>query len=98
LGSGIGFSYLEIDGTSNVLSIEDDTFEFAWNLGAGVNYALTEKVELSVGYRYVGLGEQKIDIFLGAANQNTKLEFTPQVHELRVQIRIEVFEFLNSWR
>ena len=98
LGSGIGFSYLDINGTSNVLSGNEELFAFAWNVGAGVNYALTDKVDLSVGYRYVGLGEQDVDIELGGVDFGDKLTYDPQIHELRVQIRIQVFEFLNPWR
>lgn len=98
IGSGIGFSHNEIDGTSNVLNGSDDFFDFAWNVGAGFNYALTDSVDLSAGYRYVGLGNQSVDILNGATDTNRKLKFTPQVHELRVQIRVEVYEFLSPWR
>lgn len=98
LGSGIGFSYLEIDGTSNVLSGSDKLFAFAWNVGAGFNYALTESVDISTGYRYVGLGEQEVDIKLSGVDTGDQLTYTPQVHEFRVQLRVEVFDFLSPWR
>lgn len=97
LGYGIGFSALEIEGTDNVLSGSRDIYDFAWNVGAGVNYALTELVDLSVGYRYVGLGDQKIDLFQGVAPDGD-VKFEPQIHELRVQIRVEVYDFLSPWR
>ncbi len=90
-------SALEIEGTNNVLSGKEEIYDFAWNVGAGVNYALTEFVELSVGYRYVGLGKREIDLFQRVAPDGD-VKFDPQIHELRVQIRVEVFEFLSPWR
>ena len=97
VGSGVGFSYLEIDGTSNTLTASDEIYGFAWNVGTGFNYALTEKVELSAGYRFVGLGEQDLDLFNGPAATG-EITYTPEVHEFRVQVRVEVYEFLSPWR
>ena len=99
LGAGIGFSALELEGSSNVLSGDDTIIDFAWNVGAGVNYALTDTVDLSAGYRFVGIGAQEIDITNGGVPvAGAGVEYDSQIHELRVQIRVEVFEFLNPWR
>lgn len=99
LGWGIGLSVLEIDGSDNVaLSGSDDIYDFAWNVGTGVNYALTDKVDLSIGYRYLGLGKQKIDLDGGGAPVGGDVEFDPDVHEFRVQIRVEVYDFRSPWR
>ena len=98
VGAGVGAGFLEIDGTSNVLSGDDDPIDFAWNVGIGLNYALTESASLSAGYRYVGLGKHDIDLRGGVPGPNDEVEFDPQVHEFRVAIRIRVFEFLNPWR
>lgn len=97
-GWGVGFSYLEIEGTSNIVSGSDDIFDFAWNVGAGLNYALTDHVDLSGGYRYVGLGKQEIDMFLTGGGQEGTVDYDPNVHELRVQIRVKVHDFLSPWR
>jgi hypothetical protein len=61
-GTGIGFSSVEIDGTSNAVSGDDDSIAFAWNAGFGVNYAFTDHVCLRSGYRYVSVGERTIDL------------------------------------
>ena len=93
LGWGVGLSVLEIDGSDNVaLSGSDDIYDFAWNVGAGVNYALTDKVDLSIGYRYLGLGKQKIDLDDGGGAPGGDVEFDPDVHEFRMQIRVEVYD------
>lgn len=98
VGTGIGFSVLDIDGTSNVVSGDDDPIDFAWNVGAGINYALTRSVLLSAGYRYVGLGKHEIDLAGGVPGPNDEVEYDPQVHEFRASIRIRVWDFLSPWR
>lgn len=98
IGAGVGVGFLDIDGTSNVLSGDDQPIDFAWNVGAGINYALTRRVLISAGYRYVGLGKHEIDLTGGVPGPNDELEFDPQVHEFRAGLRIRVFDFLSPWR
>jgi len=98
LGGGIGFAALDIDGTSNVLSGDDDPIDFAANVGIGLNYALTRNIAISAGYRFVWLGEPEIDLRGGVPGPNDEVKFEPEVHEFRVALRIRVFEFLSPWR
>ena len=54
---------------------------------------------LAVGYRYLGLGEPKVDAkgqLPGGGSDS--VEFALDVHELRVALRIQVFEFPSPWR
>lgn len=100
IGGGVGFSSLEIDGNDNIYSGSDDFIDFAWNVGAGLNYELSERVSLSAGYRYVGLGDQKIDLVSRSVTPgpNDELEYDLDVHEFRAQVRVRVYDFLNPWR
>jgi len=98
LGAGIGFSAIELDATSNAVSADDDSIDFAWNVGVGLNYAVSDRISLSTGYRFVGLGERTVDLIGGATDPRDDVDFDPDVHELRVAIRIRVFEFLSPWR
>jgi hypothetical protein len=99
-GTGIGLTaQMEIDGTSNVVSAQDDIVDFAWNVGTGINYQFNEKVKLAVGYRYLGLGEPVVDTrgpF--APGGNDEVDYKLDVHELRVAVRVLVFEFPSPWR
>jgi hypothetical protein len=100
-GVGIGFHATEFDGTTNAIDASDDVVDFAWNAGAGLSYALTDRVSLSAGYRYVGLGEQTIDFDSSSAapiSSGDDVEFDPEIHEFRVQLRVRVFNFLSPWR
>lgn len=100
LGAGVGVAaQMEIDGTSNVISANDDAVDFAWNVGTGFNVHLTERVTLGAGYRYVGFLDPEIDTegpF--APGPADKVEYKLDVHELRFAIRVRVFEFASPWR
>lgn len=100
VGTGIGLTaQMEIDGTSNVVSAQDDVVDFAWNVGTGINYQFTENIKLAVGYRYLGLGEPEIDARgQFAAGGDDSVQYDLDVHELRVALRINVFEFSSPWR
>ena len=98
-GAGIGLGALEIRGSDNVIDGADDIYDFAWNVGVGVNYALTDAVDLSVGYRYVGIGAQDIDLNnTGTPVVGASVEYDTHIHELRFQVRVGIYDFLNPWR
>ena len=62
VGAGIGYSWMK-----ETLKLADYGFpnesikdkDWGWNVGLGVGYALTEKVDLTLGYRYENLGKIK---------------------------------------
>jgi hypothetical protein len=99
VGVGVGFASFEFDGTANSIFAKENTIDFAWNVGVGFNYALTDAVGVNFGYRYVGLGKQKVDLRGPFAPTGAdQIEYDPQLHEFRVGIRIRVFEFFSPWR
>ena len=98
MGVGLGFSSVEIDGRSNIVSGDDDSISFAWNAGVGLTYALTENVILSTGYRYVDIGDRSIDLVGGTPGPNDEVDFIPDLHEFRVAIRVRVWDFFSPWR
>ena len=107
VGVGVGYAHTELSGTSNSGSASDDFDEFAWNAGIGFGYALTEHVDLSAGYRFLCLAGQQCmthdDGFeltpTGGGPQPTDfLEYDLLAHEVRVQFRVEVYDFLSPWR
>lgn len=101
LGVGIGMTpSMEIHGSTNVFLGNDDVIDFAWNAGTGFGYQLTERVALSAGYRYLGLGKPEIDIDEGGfpAGPNDQVKYELQGHEFRVAVRVRVFEFASPWR
>lgn len=59
VGAGIGYSWLKetLDATSVRLSAKDK--DWGWNIGLGVGYALSDHIDLTLGYRYEDLGRIK---------------------------------------
>lgn len=99
-GAGVGFHSTDFDGTSNVFAANDDVLDFAWNAGTGLSYAVTNRVSLSAGYRYVGIDSQTIDFKDNGApiNAGDDIDYETDIHEFRFQVRVRVFEFLSPWR
>ena len=102
VGAGVGFADMEVSGTSNLIQGSDDVLDFAWNAGVGINYALTDTVDLSAGYRYVGLPDVDADLLSDPGGVpfagNPDLGYESEVHELRVQLRVEIWDFRSPWR
>ena len=71
IGTGLGMGFINTKGSSKGLDTTNPTdswsdstgsknvTNFAWNVGAGLGYDLTENWTLDVGYRFVGLGSVK---------------------------------------
>ncbi len=56
---GVGYAYNKTDGYRGQFKGEGK-HNFAWNVGGGIQYALTDCVALDLGYRYVDLGDAHI--------------------------------------
>lgn len=59
VGAGIGYARLK-----NTLSYEDNSISkssnnFAWNVGAGVSYAVNRDVDIDLSYRFADYGDVK---------------------------------------
>ena len=103
-GVGIGHAHTDLRGVGGVLAASD---EFEWNAGVGIDYALTDFADLSAGDRSVCLACEKwmahdngFELMTtgGAVGANDYIEYDVRAHEFRVQVRVEVFEFLSPWR
>lgn len=100
-GSGVGFTDLEIRGTDNVFSGNDSSLDFAWTVGTGINYALTDRVKLSAGYRYLSLGpntDSQSVALTGGPGLNNEQRYDFQVHEFRFGVQVRVWSFAGVWR
>ena len=69
VGAGLGVAWINqkvsttfrtgAAGTALAASGDYDTTNFAWNLGAGVGYSLTDHIIVDLGYRYTSFGDAK---------------------------------------
>jgi opacity protein-like surface antigen len=63
-GGGVGFGHLDLDiETSGGSSLFDDSdWGFAWQLGAGVAFDVSESIAIDLGYRYKRIENVDIEV------------------------------------
>lgn len=78
-GAGVGASLNEIQATDNANGEDsDEGFTMAYQFKAGLGYALTDRVHLSLGWRYYDLGELEV----GVGGQGAQVSTEVVAHEL----------------
>jgi hypothetical protein len=89
-GTGIGIAKTDMDVTdSESIGSTDDT-KFAWQIGAGIGYALTEQVSFTIGYRYFDLGTLSSELTTaGVPNGSYSLEMSG--NELSATLRVNFY-------
>ena len=97
VGGGLGFANLDLDGDygANVLDVKEDSTEFAWSLSGGVSFAVHERVDLSLGYRYLGTTDPDFATFpyIRVNPDLTTTEFTGSA-----EIEVGLHEFFAGIR
>lgn len=84
ISAGLGFANVEFDGFnipgSGVPDTSDDDTVFAYQIGAGIGYAVTEKVTIDANYRFFGTSDPEFG--------TTESEFTS--HNIFLGIRFNL--------
>ena len=83
-GLGMAFNYANYTFTTKGYNANFDEHHttFAWNVGAGVAYDITDSFAVDLGYRYVNLGYYEVDLPAGA-----KVKNQPSNHEFMLGLR-----------
>ena len=83
-GLGMAFNYANYTFSSPGYhgNFDEHSTNFAWNVGAGVAYDITDSLAVDLGYRYVNLGYYEVDLPDGA-----KLKNQPCNHEFMLGLR-----------
>ncbi len=74
IGGGIGLARVEFDshgvnlGGADTVVMDDEDTGFAYQLSAGANIALTETVDLELGYRFLGVTGVELEAVDGTAS------------------------------
>jgi OOP family OmpA-OmpF porin len=83
VGAGIGVALIDVDSddAANVLIVNDDSTEFAWNVMAGAAWSVTDNVDLTLGYRYLSTKDVDLEwTEVGFGSGTMEVEFG--VHEV----------------
>ena len=88
VGAGIGWAHLKAretgtykDGDYLSANASDSRNTFAWQIGAGVSYALTDQFNVDFGYRYIDEGH------VAYRDDNSINEYEAKSHELSLGVR-----------
>lgn len=100
VGAGVGMASLDVKTQESQTHGDDLKYNFAWQAGVGLGYELTDRVSLSLGYRYQDPGKAKVKLRDGgvAQDSNSFFELDPEIHEARATLRVEVWDFAMPWR
>lgn len=86
VGAGLGMAFNYANYTFSVpgfnANFDDHRTTFAWNVGAGVAYDITDNFAVDLGYRYVNLGYYEVDLPEGG-----KIKNQPSNHEFMLGLR-----------
>ena len=89
-GAGIGLASNDVSTTDNVSKGSAITYAFAWQAGAGLDYALTRNVSIGLGYRYLDPGKVDLDLqTAGAPFGNFELDLS--AHEVATSLRVAFY-------
>ena len=83
VGGGIGYAKLKgsISNGGVKLASDSDT-NFAWQLGAGIAYAVNKNISVDFGYRYTDMGDLTANIY-----PTEKFKIDVDSHELLLGVR-----------
>lgn len=99
VGLGIGMANLDVKTSDSILRGGKSSYNFAWQVGTGFGYQLTENVNLGVGYRFFRPGEVAFALEDASSPPDRgRFVLNTDVHEARFTLRIRVFDLPYPWR
>ncbi len=95
VGIGVGHVKAKVDDTD--YAGKKDKYDFAYQFGTGFGFQASEYVNLGMGYRFIKLAKLKVK--LEDNNERPgKANLSGDIHEVRFQVRIRVFDLPYPWR
>jgi opacity protein-like surface antigen len=86
-GGGAGLGFHDVETTDVNVRGDDSGMEFAYEIDAGLGYALTESVHWSVGWRYVDLGTASMDLIDTTGQPRGNFDLDLDAHEFTTSLR-----------
>lgn len=88
-GGGAGIGWNEIETTDTVNSGSDESFDFAYQVMAGLGYALSDQTHLSLGWRFYDLGKVNARLDQGPNAGDYSADIT--AHEFTTSLRFHFY-------
>ncbi len=99
-GLGIGVAGLDVTTSEADNEGKSTDYNFAWQAHAGFAYAVSDRVKLNLGYRYLDPGDSEFNLRGASLPQDGSsfVKVDPDIHEVRAGVRVEVWDFATPWR
>ena len=78
IGGGIGIAHLKVKIRTDEGKVSKSDNSFAYQLGAGVAYAVTDSIALDLSYRYTDSGSMTVREYSLEDADKTKIDSTAQ--------------------
>jgi opacity protein-like surface antigen len=86
---GLGIAQVNLQASDNNSDVDEDSLNFAWQGGAGINYTLTDTTSFVLGWRYVSLGTTEGSVKNLQGGGDFDLELSS--HEIVTGLRINFY-------
>ena len=86
---GLGIAQVNLAASDNNSDVDEDSLNFAWQGGAGINYTLTDTTSFVLGWRYVSLGTTEGSVKNIQGGGDFELELSS--HEIVTGLRINFY-------
>ena len=90
-GGGLGLARLDVRTTDNVSRGSSDENNFAYQVGAGLSYDFTHWATLSIGYRYLDMGEVSSQLSLVPGTPFGTHDLDLSAHEFVSALRVRFY-------
>jgi opacity protein-like surface antigen len=88
LGGGAGLGNTDLAVSTGLLEGSNEKQRFAWQALAGIGYDLSDRVKLSLGWRYVDLDSVKAQLFDQAGIRRGTYEIDPEANEFTASLSV----------
>ncbi len=95
IGAGIGLASLDITTREESNRASTEVYNFAWQAAAGFSYQLTDRVDLTLGYRFIDPGDAHYR-FQNLVDSDIAID--TEIHEARAGLRFAFYDFASPWR
>lgn len=94
-GTGIGFARNEVETTDSLVRGSTSTHQFSYQWGAGVAYNVTDRFQISAGYRRVDMGT--VDLVLTDGADVDRGFFSIDLHSNEAILTLKTTFYSLSW-
>ncbi len=93
VGGAAGIAHVEIDGFDNVSEGIDTVYKFAYQANLALDYELTERTSVQLGYRYLDMGKVDGELVFAAVPTSSagEIELDLIAHEFSAALRVNYF-------